>query len=564
MSRHPFCGLWLGVALVCGVSTQPIAAPSRAVLADAVMRGDTAAIHALLTHGAEVNAPQGDGMTALHWAALHDDVTLAKTLIRAGADVSAVTRLDAYTPLLIAAANGSAALVGLLLESGADAKSATANGMTALMSAATSGSVGSVTWLLDRGADPNAKEFARQETPLMFAAVNNRAAVIKTLLAHGADPSAATTVLDLATIDGPRPVLNADRQDTNRRLVGTQGGMTALLFAARQGHMEAAQALLEGGANIDQVSPGDKTSPLLIATINGDFDLARVLLDRGADPNLASAAGATPLYTTLNVQWIPRSFYPQPTNQAQQQTPYLKLMTLLLEHGADPNARLTKKLWYSGYNFDLSGVDETGATPFWRAAQATDVAAMRLLVDWGADPRLTTSASARRPRGGRGSAAGPASSTPPKPSAQAMPGQPSRNTSTRQDEGVNALLAAAGDGWFGNFHVNAPGGWMPSVKYLVEDLGFDVNAADDTGYTPLHYAAARGDDDMILYFVSKGADVKAVSEDGVTTADMANGHDPRVQPFEETVRLLEKLGSKNNHHCLSCGRPGGAPAPLKH
>jgi len=548
--------LWLTCALAACVSVWLAAAPAEPLLAGAAMRNDVAAVRALLKRAADVDAAQGDGMTALHWAAMNDNVELARALILAGADVKAVTRLDAYTPLLIAATNGSEPLVGELLKAGASPNSATKNGTTGLMLAAASGSIGAVTRLLDRGADPNAREVARGETALMFAAVNGRAAVIRLMIERHADPSVATRVVDLSKIDAPRPVLNGDRQDTNRQLVGKQGGMTALLLAARQGNTDAVRTLLDAGADVNQASSGDHTSPLLIATVNGHFDLTAMLLDRGGDPNLASAAGATPLYATVNVQWIPRSFYPQPTIQGQQRTTYLELMADLLAHGADPNARLTKKLWYTGYNFDLSGVDETGATPFWRAAQATDVAAMRLLVDWGADPTLSTEVPERRTRGRGGSDFKPTNG--PEPSAP-IPERPSASESPA----VNPLQAAAGDGWFGNFHVNAPGGWMPSVKYLVEELGFDVNAADYKGYTSLHFAAARGDDTMILYLVSQGANVKAVSKDGATTADMANGHDARVQPFPATVALLEKLGSGNNHKCLSCGRADGSSTSPK-
>jgi ankyrin repeat protein len=146
-------------------------------------------------------------------------------------------------------------------------------------------------------------------------------------------------------------------------------------------------ALLKAGADINQVSEGDHTSPLLIATINGHFDLVKLLLERGADPKLASDAGATPLYATINVQWSAKSLYPQPTAHQQQTTTYLELMAALLEAGADPNVRLTKHLWYMSYNFDLLGVNTAGATPFWRAAYGTDVEAMRLLIAHGADAK---------------------------------------------------------------------------------------------------------------------------------------------------------------------------------
>src|SRR5262249_32680581 len=136
-------------------------------------------------------------------------------------------------------------------------------------------------------------------------------------------------------------------------LIGKQGGLTALHFAARQGAMRTAQALVEGGADVDAASPADKTTPLVIAAINGQFDLAKSLLDRGANPNAAPAAGMTALYAAINVEWAPRMFYPQPRAHLQQQLSYLDFMKALLDNGADPNARLRKKIWYTQYNFDL-------------------------------------------------------------------------------------------------------------------------------------------------------------------------------------------------------------------
>src|SRR5204862_535307 len=149
-----------------------------------------------------------------------------------------------------------------------------------------------------------------------------------------------------------------------------------------------------------QVKDGDSTSPLLIATINGHFDLGRVLLERGADPNLASNNGATPLYAAINLQWAPKALYPQPRAHLNQNLSYLDFMKLLLDKGANPNVRLKKKVWYSGYNFDQSGVDEAGATPFWRAAYGSDIEAMKLLVQFGADPAIPTVKPAGRPQTG--------------------------------------------------------------------------------------------------------------------------------------------------------------------
>ena len=216
--------------------------------------------------------------------------------------------------------------------------------------------------------------------------------------------------------------------------------------------------------------------------------------------------------------------------------------------------------WYLVYsgcgNRNCGLADTAGSTAFWRAAYAVDVEAMRLLVERGADPNIPSIAPPvpvrRGPPGGPPAGAGgpvaPVAATnqeryaaPPIP-----PGGP----------GAFPLHAAAGveygEGFAGNAHRHAPDGWMAAVKYLVEELGADVNARDNDGYTPLHHAAARGDNEMILYLVSKGADVTAVARSGQTTADMANGPVQRVSPFPATVALLEKLGSKNNHRCVSC------------
>jgi len=551
-------------------------AAAGAPVADAAMEGDRDAVKALLKQAADVNAAQGDGMTALHWAAMKNDADLAQTLLYAGANVKATTRIGAYTPLLLAAKNGSADVLEPLLKAGADVEAATSNGTTPLMFAAASGNTAAVETLIARGADVNATESVRGLTPLMFAAASNRAAVLELLADNGADLEATSKVTDLAILSrdpaalreftqgNPTPpgqepqggrngpiggrggrgpqTPGVDRNYQLNELVAAQGGLTPLLLAAREGHIASVQALLSAGADVNQVSAGDRTSPLLIATINGHFDLAMFLLRHGADPTRAAENGATPLYGAINCEWAPKALYPQPRAQVNQQTTYLDLMHVVLEKGADPNARLNKKVWYSGYSFDLSGVDEIGATAFWRAAYASDVDAMKLLVSYGADPNIRTKRSAGRPRAGDiDREVKDISGLPPVPI-----GGP----------GVTPLQAAAGvgygEGFAANSHRFAPGGMLAAVQYLVEELGADVNAYDHEGNTALHHAAARGDVEMIQYLVSKGADVKAVTREGRTTADMANGPVQRTQPFPEAVALLEKLGSKNNHKCVSC------------
>ena len=537
-------------------------------VADAAMQRDAAAVKALLKQGGDVNAAQGDGMTALHWAAMNGDADMAAMLLYAGANVRATTRLGGYTPLHLASQAGNNAAIGSLLASGAAVNVATATGATPLMLAAASGSVDVVTTLLDRGADIHATDTAHGETALMFAAALDRTAVTRLLVARGADLSATARTLHIAALasapgedalekasqrqppaapaaDRRSDVAGVSRPYRYNELIGSQGGLAALHFAARQGGRETVRALVEGRADVNQPSAGDATTPLLIAAINGHFDIAQYLLQQGANPNLASAAGATPLYAVLNVQWAPKSFYPQPRAHLQQAASYLDLMKALLDRGADPNARLRRKIWYTQYNFDLLRIDEGGATPFWRAAYASDVDAMKLLVSYGADPHLPTMRPAGRTRrdDGRreGQEAREVSPLPPVPV-----GGP----------GIPPLLAAAGagygEGFAGNAHRFAPAGMLAAVKYLVEEVGADVNASDHEGYTAAHHAAARGDNEMILYLVSKGADVKKVSRGGQTTVDMANGPVQRIQPFPETIKLLEGLGAKNNHRCVSC------------
>lgn len=560
-------------ALLHGAAVAPIA--------DAAQLGDRDGVRSLLKQAADVNAAQGDGMTALHWAAMTNDGDLARTLLYAGANVRAMTRIGSYTPLVLAARNGSAAVMEPLIAAGADANTKTANGTTVLMLAAASGNVDAVTLLLDKGADINTTEPVQNLNAAMFAAASNRAPVVALLAKRGADLTATSKVIDLFSLDrqkmgdvlfgNPQPPPPAggragneppqaqqgrnfpggrglqgkagiERQFQLNELVYAHGGMTPLLLAARQGYAETVGALLDAGVDVNQVSAGDKSSALLVATINGQFDLAKALLDRGADPNLAAENGAAPLYAALNCEWAPKSLYPQPRAYLNQKVSYLDLMGALLDQGANPDARLRKKVWYSGYSFDLSGVDEIGATPFWRAAYASDVAAMKLLVERGADPNIPSMKGAGRPRTADvDREVTDVSKQPPVPV-----GGP----------GVPPLVAAAGSGYGEGFAANshrfAPAGMLAAVRYLIEELHVDVNARDHEGNTALHNAAARGDVEMIKYLVSKGADVKAVNREGKTTADMANGPVQRIQPWPEALALLESLGAKNNHKCVSC------------
>lgn len=525
-------------------------------IADLLMQGDSVGARALIGRKAvDVNGAQGDGMTPLHWAAYQDDLQTAKLLIAAGANVNAQTRLEGITPIFLACANGDAELVAQLLKAGADAKSEKPNGTTVLMVAAAAGNLDTVKVLVEHGATIDSKEKVHEQTALMFAAALDRVEVVKFLLSLHADANAATLVrkmehvrydmdgnvveegaaarkpkpgaavadpvaelnalaksigFDLADVRFTKPRARAgDIAARSPRRVGAdfQGGMTALLYAAREGHMPSVQALVEGGANINQTGQGDKITPIVMAIVNGHLDVAKYLLDHGADPNLASNTNITPLYAVIDVQWAPKTWYPQPSVD-QEKTRYLDLMEALIEKGAKVDTAVGAKPWFRSFTNDYTWVDPAGATPFWRAAQSSDIEAMRLLVKHGADPKIATKA------------------------------------------GDTPLHAAAGIGWAANWSVNAPYPAVDAVKYCVE-LGDDVNKADLRGYTALHGAAYLGNNAMIEYLVSKGADVKAKSKAGDAPADMANGPTRFGQPHPETVALLEKLGSPNSHNCRS-------------
>ncbi len=652
-----------GTGLVALFATVLMAAgPVEAPVADAARIGDIDAVRALLRDGADVNAAQGDGMSALHWAAELGNVDLMDVLLYAGAELESATRIGRYRPLHIASRNGNLEAVNRLVDAGADVMAATdPSGSTALHLAALSGSGEVVRALVAAGAEVDARESEWQQTPLIFAASWNRVDAVVALLEEGADPDLSSESMDLVqqgrldaeaqrrqdevlkafTNDGEwaptsgqvqaavlagRGAYEPGAEISERRgsdrfqrevRITAKGGLTPLLHAARQGHIETIDALLDHGADVDQIGGGDGTSPLLIAAINGQFDAAMRLLDRGADPNVASSLnGATPLYAAVNSEWQPRTRYPQPQEREGQRFGYLDLMEALLAAGADPDERMTLHPWYMEYtgcgNAQCGLIDMKGATAFLRAAYATDVDAMRLLQRWGADPFLATEAPARRNRrttqeriresqvealdnveefeelsdSAQATAVVTIWGDLPDSVKIGLPEDQIRTTPSefrqivlehalRQDSvnaqrpdpsglppvpqggpAVFALHAASGvgygEGFAGNAHRHAENGWLPSVRFLVEEVGMDVNMRDHNGYTAIHHAAARGDNELILYLVEQGGDVTAISRRGQTTADMANGPVSRVSPIPETVALLESLGSANSNNCLTC------------
>ena len=586
---------------------------AQAQVASAAEKDDLVAVRALLKSGADVNAAQGDGMTALHWASLNGDVKMVDVLLTAGATVEPLTRVGRYTPLHLASSRGHADAVARLLAAGSKPGAVTSTGVQPLHLAAQAGNADAVSALIAKGANVNALDETHGRTPLVFAVSQNRLDAMKVLLAKGADPKLGTKVIDyqarsqadnaarvardrvITAQTGKAPDTianaaftgnpnaatggqaagrgaggvgggragggggggqdpydpdipqrgggaarggdpNAPRPASDIQQIGKQGGFTALHYAAREGYTNAALLLVESGVDVNTFSSGDHSTPMLVAIINGQYDLARALLSHGGNPNLDSDDGVGPLFAVLNNEWALRTWYPQPTAGAQQKASYLQLMEDLLKAGADPNQRTTSHVWYAAYNAGRMGIDFTGASPFWRAAYALDVDAMRLLMKYGADPDIRTMSfgAAARPNDPSGLARTPV-------------GGPH----------VPAFHAASGVGYgtsrVAQQHRHVPDGWLPAAKFFIEELKVDINMRDADGFTALHHAAARGDNEMIKYLVSQGANVMAVNRAGQTTVDMANSPEQRTQPFPETIKLLEGMGAKNNHNCRACG-----------
>ncbi len=517
--------------------------------------GHAPMIAVLLDHRADAEALTSAGAAPLHFAAQSGSAAAVESLLAHGADPDVREPRWGQTPLMFAAAAGRTAAVAPLLQWGAepgatatvvdisarntfdqaDSRRRRGRMMRAFVNLAPRNASGQADSRPERGraatarAGRSAERSPRRVQPRLSGQSRPRPAA-RPIYRAPARPRPATPAAEADRQGEPEPLGYAD-------LVGTHGGLTALLLAARDGHAETALTLIAGGADVNQASAADGTSPLLIACINGHFDLALRLLESGADPTLASKAGATPLYGALNMHWAPKARHPQPTDHLQQAASYLDVMRAVLEAGADVDARLERSLWYTTYNRDLLGVDRAGATAFWRAAYALDLAAMRLLLAHGADPHLPTVTVPNRRRA-------------PHPDPSGLPPVPLGGPA------VSPLLAAAGvgygQGYAGNSHRHVPDAWLPAVRFLVEEIGLDVHFRDHHGYNAVHHAAARGDNDLIRYLVDQGVDVTAVSRRGQTTVDMANGPVQRIQPFPDTIALLESLGAKNNHRCLSC------------
>jgi ankyrin repeat protein len=483
------------------LNTVLLFALAAAPLLDAVKSGDRAAALTLLAQKADVNAAESDGTTALHWAVHRGDLDLAQRLIRAGAKVNVKNEYGS-TPMSEAAVLGRVDLLEALLKAGGDVESPNADGQTALMIVARTSRVDAARLLLTHGAKVNQVEQWRGQTALMWAVAQQQPAMVAELVKAGADVNARSTVN------------NWDRQVTAepRAIYRPAGGLTPLLYAAREGCVECARTLVEAGAELNLADP-ENISPLLMAVINGHWDTAQYLIKKGANPNKWDFWGRAPLYAAVDLNTIPRGG--RPDWPSLDETTPLQVIEMLLAAGANPNAQLKLAPPFRNIGNDrgLDGMLTTGATPLLRAAKALDAAAIAALLAKGADVTLANS------------------------------------------RGMTPIMAAAG---LGSTDADTRGFYLSedaqqrsidSLKLLIKSGG-DINTKDSRGLTPLHEAARWGWNDVVQFLVASGADLNAKDNRGNTPVDSALGKaggnsrgGARIDVHEDTAALLKKLAA---------------------
>lgn len=449
------------------------AAQGDARIVSAARSGDVSAVRTLLRQRANVNAPDAEGMTALHWAAHRNSEELVRLLIGAGANPNAGNRYG-VKPLHEAATVGNAGIVEALLKAGADPNAIYGEGETPLMTASRAGSIPVVRTLLAHGAHVNAREAWRGQSALMWAAVEDHAEVARVLIDAGADVNARSVTITFESITTGGGGIVMDRH---------MGGLTPLMFAGRQGALKTADVLIAAGAAVNLTEPQYGLSAMQIALFNGHYRFARLLIEKGAQVNDGS------LYMAVEMRNL--ATYNNRPNPPEQDGDIdaLGIVNLLLERGADPNLTYTKRIPARQAQGNITV--PAGATPLYRATRATDLQTVRALVDRGA------------------------------------------NVSQAARDGSTPLMIASGfgaravsdDDEFTDLGPRADP--LDAVKLFVEK-GADVNAANNLGNTALHYAALQGNERIVEFLVSKGAKLDVKNKQGRTPAEVAKGRAAEV------------------------------------
>jgi uncharacterized protein len=492
-------------------------------LAEAVRRGDSGAVLELLAGGADADALGRDGTPALHWAVRVGDRATAERLVEAGADVNAASRYG-VTPLQLAIAGTDGAMTQWLLDAGADATALDRAGEPPLLQAARAGNVEAVAALLRRGVAVDVREATFGQTALLLAARHGHFEVSKLLLASGADIDAATSAEEPPRFIPPSEsppglsrgigIVRAGWPEDRGKRFPAGGSKTALNYAAREGHLDVARLLVERGANLE-LADDNGVTPLLDAILNASLfrvsrtgksshlALANLLLDAGANVKATDWYGETPLWAAVDL----RNLELGPADKATGiRDEAFALIERLLAAGADPNARTREFPHERRYLVAVVGsvawVDLTGQTPFLRAAAAGDLRVMRLLLEHGADPNIAT------------------------------------------ETGTTPLMVAAGVNWaVAETFDEGPAALLEAVR-LAHELGNDVNAQNSMGIAAIHGAANRGANEVIEYLAANGARLDSRDREGRTPLDWAAGvflatHPPVRKP--DTIALLERL-----------------------